>query len=43
MGPNQGEPVRMFARLLDRHAPTLHRVALLAIAAELPPMNIGVA
>ncbi len=40
---DQREPVGVFPRLLDRHAPALYRVALLAIAAELPSMNIGVA
>ncbi len=43
MGADQREPVGVFPRLLDRHAPTFYRVTLLAIATELPSMNIGVA
>lgn len=41
--PNQREPVEVLARLLYRHLPALHRVALFAIRSKLPLVNIGVA
>ena len=42
VGADQRESVVVLARLLDGHAPALHGMTLLAIAAELPPVNIGV-
>ncbi|MBE0656468.1 MAG: hypothetical protein IH602_02195 [Bryobacteraceae bacterium] len=42
MCADQWKPVGVLACLLHRHAPTFHRVALLAIAAEFPAMDISV-
>ncbi len=43
MGADQRETVGVFPRLLDSNTPTLHRMALLAIASKPPSMNVGVA
>lgn len=43
MGPHERETVLMILHRFDRHAPALHRVALLATRPKLPAMQVGVA
>jgi hypothetical protein len=43
VGPQQWEPVLMFSHSLNGHTPTAHCVALLAIPAQLAPVNVRVA
>lgn len=43
MSPKKREPILVILHLLHRDIPTLHGVALGAIRAHLPAMNIGVA
>lgn len=43
MGAGQGEAIVVLLHLLDRNRPAPHRVALFAVRAKLPFVNIGVA
>ena len=42
MRPGEREAIVVLLHLLDRNCPSPHRVALLAVGAELPFVNIGV-
>ena len=43
VGPGQRETIVVLLDLLDRYSPATHAVALLAIRAQLAPVNVGVA
>ena len=43
VGAGQGKAIIVLPNLRDRHLPSAHRVALLAIRSQLPAMDVGVA